>query len=464
MSPLIKTLSLCIVALTASFVAAHFYPWADIATKSSTVGEPLFKDYEPTTVRRIIIEQYDPKTRKLATMVARRKGEQWLLPDKDNFVVSNARHIAQVTNSLLQREVLEETSRREADHSNFGVIDPALYKTTANKSALGIKITLEDASKRPIANLIVGKPAGQNTGGGQTQKRFVAVPGQPNVYMLEINPFALTTRFEVWIQPNLFQLSQQIESQLIFEKMAEDTPDRAEYKLVFNASSSATPANKLPLSMLQMTKQDGTVVDASLADSSQNAVVLMVRQLAALFVTNVFASNSEVKGAISDAKNSATASDFESLKPRGIKFVSDDQSQLMLAGAKGKVGVEFGSGLVITMYLGDSLTDIDATADRPERYGVLVATVDEALIEIPVAPEVDGQPNTDQAEKEEKAYLLAVKERNETLKSSRVSANEFNQQHAGWIYAVPEEAINNLLPVLELEAKAAEAAEPEKSP
>lgn len=463
MSPLLKTLSLSIVAIGASFVAAYFYPWADIATKGSTVGEPLFKDYEPTTVRRIIIERFDPKTRKLTTVVARRKGDQWLLPDRDNFVVSNARHIAQVTNALLQREVLEETSSREADHSNFGVIDPALHKTTANKSALGIKITLEDGAKRPIANLIVGKPAGRSTG-GQTQKRFVSVPGQPNVYMLEINPLALTTRFEAWIQPNLFQLSQQVESQLFFEKAAEDTPDRLEYKLVFNASSSATPANKLPLSMLQMTKQDGTVVDAALADASQSAVVLMVRQLAGLFVTNVFASNGVVKGAISDAKNSATASDFESLQPRGIKFVSDDQSQLMLAGAQGKVGVEFGSGLVITMYLGDSLTDIDATADRPERYGVLVATVNEALIEIPVAPEVDDQANTDETVKEEKAYLLAVKERNETLKSSRVSANEFNQQHGGWIYAVPEEAINNLLPVLELEAKAAEAAEPEKSP
>ena len=463
MSPLLKTLSLSIVAIGASFVAAYFYPWADITTKGSTVGEPLFKDYEPTTVRRIIIERFDPKTRKLTTVVARRKGDQWLLPDRDNFVVSNARHIAQVTNALLQREVLEETSSREADHSNFGVIDPALHKTTANKSALGIKITLEDGAKRPIANLIVGKPAGRSTG-GQTQKRFVSVPGQPNVYMLEINPLALTTRFEAWIQPNLFQLSQQVESQLFFEKAAEDTPDRLEYKLVFNASSSATPANKLPLSMLQMTKQDGTVVDAALADASQSAVVLMVRQLAGLFVTNVFASNGVVKGAISDAKNSATASDFESLQPRGIKFVSDDQSQLMLAGAQGKVGVEFGSGLVITMYLGDSLTDIDATADRPERYGVLVATVNEALIEIPVAPEVDDQANTDETVKEEKAYLLAVKERNETLKSSRVSANEFNQQHGGWIYAVPEEAINNLLPVLELEAKAAEAAEPEKSP
>lgn len=455
MSPLIKTLSLCIVALTASFVAAYFYPWADIATKSSTVGEPLFKDYEPTTVRRIIIEQYDPKTRKLATMVARRKGEQWLLPDKDNFVVSNARHIAQVTNSLLQREVLEETSRREADHSNFGVIDPALYKTTANKSALGIKITLEDASKRPIANLIVGKPAGQNTGGGQTQKRFVAVPGQPNVYMLEINPFALTTRFEVWIQPNLFQLSQQIESQLIFEKAAEDTPTKLDYKLVFNTSPSAAPVGgKLPLTMLQMFSSDGKAIDASLIDTSQNAVVLMVRQLASLFVANVFASNNLVEKAILDTKNSATADDFESLTPRGIRFVSDDQDKLILAGTRGKVGVEFGSGLVITMYVGNSLADIDATPDRPERYGVLVATVDEALIEIPVAPEVDDQADADQAEKAKKAYLLAIKERDETLKSSRVSASEFNQQHAGWIYAVPEKVINNVLPALELEAKA----------
>ena len=90
---------------------------------------------------------------------------------------------------------------------------------------------------------------------------------------------------------------------------------------------------------------------------------------------------------------------------------------------------------------------------RQAHYGLLVATVDESLIETPAEPKPDENADADEAEKQKKAYLLAVKEREDTLKSSRVSANEFNQQHAGWLYAVPKPAVNNLFPVLEAKAQ-----------
>lgn len=448
MSPLLKTLSLVFVAFVTSSVAAYYYPWAENEVKSSTVGEPLFEDYEPTTVRRIKIERFDTQTGKLTTTVARRKGEQWLLPDKDNFVATNARHIAQVTNSLLQREVLEETSTKEADHSRFGVIDPALHESTANKSALGIKITLEDASKRPIANLIVGKPAEQ-TRNAQLQKRFVSVPGQPSVYMIEVNPSALTTQFAAWIQPNLFQLAQEIDSQLFFEKANESSADLLNYKLVFD-TSPATPSgpNELPLTSLQQANEKGELVDASLTDSSKQQVALMIRQFVALSVTNVFANDDAASRAMLDSENPAAADAFGALKPRGIEFESSEGRNVFFKGSRGKVGVEFGSGLVITLYLGNPLADIDATADRTERYGLLVASVDESLIEMPVEPEYNDEDEAE-ADKKKKAYLLAVKERDAAIKSSRVSADEFNQQHSGWTYAVPQAAVNNMLPVLE---------------
>lgn len=448
MSPLLKTLSLIITALAMSAGAAYFYPWAETETKSSAVGEPLFEDYEPTTVRRIKIERFDTKTGKLTTVTARRKGEQWLLPDKDNFIATNARHIAQVTNSLLKREVLEEKSNKETDHSTYGVIDPALHKTTANKSALGIKITLEDASKRPIANLIVGKPAEKSARNAQTQKRFVSVPGLPSVYMVEINPFALTTQFEAWMQTNLFQLSPDSDSKLFFEKTAEDAPEKLAYKLVYDPTATITPG-ELPFSTLQQANEKGELVDASLADESQQSVGLMIRQLAGLFVTNVFANDKATKQVILDSQETAAAGEFKSLQPRGIQFVSDKESKLILAGTQGKVGVEYSTGLVITMHLGNTLADIDATEERPEHYGLLVATVDESLFEMPTEPENAEDADAEEAEKQKKAYLLAVKEREETLKSSRVAANEFNQQHAGWLYAVPKAAVGNLLPVLE---------------
>ena len=449
MSPLLKTLSLVIVALAASLVAAFFYPWADNEVKSSTIGKPLFEDYEPTTVRRIKIERFDAKTGKLTTVVARRKGEQWLLPDKDNFIATNARHIAQVTNSLLQREVLEETSNKETEHSRFGVIDPALYESTANKSALGIKITLEDASKRPIANLIVGKAAEQNRN-SQLQKRFVSIPGQPSVYMIEINTSALTTQFGAWIAPNMFRLSQQADSKLFFEKTDEDSPDRLAYKLVFDTSPKTTPKpGELPLTTLQHADEKGKLVDATLMEPSMQQVALMVRQLVALSVSNVFANDDTISRAILESEKPATAEAFRSLEAKGIQFESSKNGNVFFSGTRGQIGVRFDSGLVISLYLGKAVADIDAVADRPERYGLLVASVDESLIKLPVEPEDDDEDEPDEVEKKQKAYLLAVKERDEALKSSRVSANEFNQQHSGWCYAVPEAAVTNLLPVLE---------------
>ena len=447
MSPLLKTLSLVIIALAMSIGAACFYPWAETETKSSNVGEPLFEDYEPTTVRRIKIERFDTKSGKLTTIVARRKGDQWLLPDKENFVATNARHIAQVTNSLLKREVLEEKTNKEIDHATYGVIDSALHESTANKSALGIKITLENASKKPIANLIVGKPADKNTRNTQTQKRFVSVPGSPNVYMIEINPFALSTAFEAWIERNMFQLSQQIDSKLFFEK-AGDSSEELTYTLTYDLTVTTAP-DKIPPAKFQQANEKGELIDAVLADASQQSVEIMIRQLASLFVSNAFANDKAVKQAISDSQKTATETEFKSLNPRGIRFVSDEQAKLILAGSQGKVGVEYSTGLVITMYLGNVLADIDATEERPAHYGLLVATVDESLIETPVEPEQAENADADETEKQKKAYLLAVKEREDTLKSSRVSANEFNQQHAGWLYAVPKPAVDNLFPALE---------------
>ena len=463
MSPLLKTLSLAIVALITSAGAAYFYPWVNNETKSSDIGEPLFKDYEPTTIRRIKLERFDAKTGKLVAVVARRKGEQWLLPDKENFVATNARHIAEVTNSLLQREVLEETTNRETDHSQFGVVDPALHKSTANKSALGVKITLEDANKRAIANLIVGKPAELYTR-GQPQKHFVSVLGQPNVYMIEINPSALTTEFNAWIKPNLFRLTNETESQLFFEKANEDNPTQFDYKLAYDTNPSTPPSpGELPLTLLKRTNAEGELVDASLTDGSKRSVFQMVQRFVEMYVpnprgddrdnrplvANVFANDNAASRAILNGKKAATADDFKSLKSRGVRFESAEAGNVFLSGTQGQFGIKFGNGLVISMYLGAPLADIDATPDQPERYGLLLARVDESLIETPEEPKEND--DADEAEKEKKAYLLAIKERDETLKLSRVLADEFNQQHAGWIYAIPEIVTTNMLPVLEFE-------------
>ena len=467
MSPLLKTLLMIIVAATFSAVASYFYPWATTEVASSAVGEPLFKDYDPTQIRRISIQSYNKKSGKLETTKLRRKGDRWLLPDKNNFEVTNAQHIALVTNSMLQREVLEETSNKETDHSKFGVIDPALHQSTANKSALGTKIILEQRSGQSVANLIIGKPADGKMNEDGTRKVFVSIPGKPSVYMLNLNPFALTTQFAAWVEPNVFGFSNSVEFQQFFDKSnSSGATGTKGYRIQFDPTTVMQKDQSLKFQTLKQRNDDGRFEDVELANvkppmamptgestkSSITQIALMVRQMQQLFFIDVFSTPAAVAKAIKDTPESAAAADFQSLARFGFEFAEAKNDSLFFNANTGKLGVEFGNGLVITLFLGDSIANAENKSAQPARYGMLIARVDESLIEKPTKP--DENDDAEQAEKDKKAYLLAVKERDDTLSSARVSATEFNRRHADWIYAIPEQAVSNLLPELEFKSAA----------
>lgn len=459
MSPSLKTLSLIIVAALLSSVASYYYPWAATEVASSTVGEPLFEDYEPTKVRRIAIESYNKKTGKLESIKLRRKGDRWLIPDRQDFEATNTQHIALVTNALLQREVLEETSNKETDHSSFGVIDPALHESTANKSALGTKIVLERGADQPSASLIVGKPADGQRGNDGTQKYFVSIPGKPNVYMLSLPPFALTTQFAAWVEPNVFGLSNAVEFSQFFQRAR--TADSANgYRILFDPTTVIQKDQSLAFKLLQRRNADGKWVDAELANAEPSAalpaasapqsaisqIAFMVQQMQRLFFTDAFKKPGALAEVLSEPA-SASPLKLKALSSFGFKVDGQENSKLSFDATTGQLGVAFSNGLVITLLLGDTISDAQIKSGQPASYGMLLAQVDASLIEQPTQPAKNE--NADEAEKENKAYLLAVKEREDTLASSQVSAKEFNRRHAAWLYAVPKAAINNLLPELE---------------
>lgn len=462
MSPVLKTLSLIIVAALLSMVASYFYPWATTEVASNAVGEPLFEDYEPTKIRRVSIESYNKTSGKLESIKLRRKGDRWLMPDKQDFEATNTQHIALVTNALLQREVLEETSNKETDHSKFGVVDPSLHKTTANKSALGTKIMLEQGGGQPAISLIVGKPAdGQRSDDG-TQKFFVSIPGQPNVYMLNIPPFALTTQFAAWIEPNIFGFSNAVEFSQFFDKSnAPNSPPG--YRVSFDPTTVVQQDQSLVFTMLKRRNADGELVDAELANvkpisavptsnSPQSAITqiaIMVRQMQRLFFIDTFKNSDAVRKALQNS-SSASKKTLQPLADFGFDFANNENGRLTFDTKTGQLGVEFGNGLVISLLLGNTISDAQDKSGQPARYGLLLAHVDASLVPQPTKP--TENEDADEAEKENKAYLSAVKAREDALSSSQVSAKEFNRRHANWLYAVPEAAISNLLPELEFKA------------
>ena len=147
---------------------------------------------------------------------------------------------------------------------------------------------------------------------------------------------------------------------------------------------------------------------------------------------------------------SFTISDFDSLKTLGFvarESDSPDNTFPTFAAARGRIAARYGNGLVVTMLIGNPAANVDGETSMPSHYSLMVASVDESIVQSPTEPEKNE--DADKAEAEQKAYLLAKKQRTATLQSARVSAIELNGRHANWIYLVPSAAVDNLLPEIE---------------
>jgi len=449
MSPILKTATLAIIALATSAAAAYFYPWPTGEAGSNIVGQPIFEDYASTKIKQIRIDRFNVKTGKIESAIAKRKGDRWLLPNQSNFEASNARHIALVSNSLLQREVLEERSKEQEDHSEYGVIDPTLFESTANKSALGVKLALQDANGRSLANLVIGKQVG-NTRRSQDgmEKRFVAIPGQPNVYVIDFNPAALTTQFEAWVDPNLFSFTASLDSKIEFTATDSSSTDTQTPAYQMSIGFDAKTRSPSP-PIIKIKNNDSKLEEAELNESTRKLISIALSQFSQIRFIDVQKKQKAAKDGLSKANQgdkSFAVSDFDSLKAIGFvarKSASKDSAFPTFEAARGSVAARYSNGLVVTMLIGNSVTNVDGESSMPSHHSLMIASVDESIIPSPT------EPTEDQDEAKLKAYLLAKKQRTATLQSARVSAIELNGRHANWVYLVPTAAVDNLLPEIE---------------
>ena len=108
----------------------------------------------------------------------------------------------------------------------------------------------------------------------------------------------------------------------------------------------------------------------------------------------------------------------------------------------GELHVTSADGVVVTLYRGA----VASQARTVSNYVIFTANVDESVLPQPKKPAA----NAETADKEEKAYLRMVKARDTTIKSARLRAAAFNQQHAKWIYVVSEGVTEKLIPEIAL--------------
>ena len=126
----------------------------------------------------------------------------WSIPSKDNYPADAAKQMAEAATSLMDRKILGVVSNNAGEHEQYGVIDPLGAKL--ERGPEGRRHAGDDVGRgecKPVVDLIVGKAVRD-----AEKQRYVRLAGQDVVYVIEIDPSKLSTRFEDWIEKDLLKL------------------------------------------------------------------------------------------------------------------------------------------------------------------------------------------------------------------------------------------------------------------
>jgi hypothetical protein len=188
-----------LVAVVIGLVARPSSAELDEETLVDTVLTKNFKEVQDAKTLRIV--RFDEGTGARREFEVAEQDGLWTIPSKDGYPADAAEQMAAAATSLMDRKILEVTSRSGQDHEQYGVIDPSSTKLEPGQQGVGTRVTLLNDKKEPLVDLIVGKAVKDREG-----QRYVREVGRDAVYIIEIDRSKLSTNFEDWIEKDLLKL------------------------------------------------------------------------------------------------------------------------------------------------------------------------------------------------------------------------------------------------------------------
>jgi len=457
-SPLTQTLLMGVVAAATSLLAAWFYPWPEMVTRSDLVGKPLFDSFDASEVRSILVTEFDPETNDLKQIEVRRSGQTWILPNFQNYLADNREQVSLAINSV-NVSVLEQRSNDQQDHVEFGVIDPAEFETPVPRNSLGARIVLRDRNNIELANMIVGSgPTDQSN--VRLSRRFVRIVGDPGVYVVEIPRNAITANFSNWVDTNLMKLGGETTGEMLLVNKFSQTGDslkdlngrKWDYRLAINLLTQtpefSAPDQQQRLQSIPFT-QENDVALSPLANNLPNIRFSDVRRKPRA-VTNLLQN-----------PQADLSAELEALSDAGFAAVDIQPKRkfpLKLNSLAGELVFRFADGIEISLLVGKPVEGPLVVGSREHRLVMLYASLDETAFP---AIEPLGDQADDQAKR---AYLRSVEERDNRLKNALNRTQALNDDYAPWYYVVPEIVVNALFPPLRVPPPAEIQSAPTETP
>ena len=167
------------------------------------IDKPLFAKFtDPLAAASLKILRYDPqKVDYLDFEVARdRKSGVWTIPSHESYPADAGKQMSDAANLFVGLKVLGIATQKQAEQVLFGVVEPSKQSADKGGEGVGMLVQMRDEKGDMLADIIIGKEVDK-------KKRYVRVPKEDVVYVVELDTTPLSTDFKQWIEPDLLKLS-----------------------------------------------------------------------------------------------------------------------------------------------------------------------------------------------------------------------------------------------------------------
>ncbi|MEI7458619.1 MAG: DUF4340 domain-containing protein [Pirellula sp.] len=198
-----KTGAMAIVAGVIGLLAWGTSSRNSYAPIAGTIGTTIFEKFtDPMTAASLKILRYDkPKEDYVEFEVAQdRKSGIWTIPSHESYPADASKQMSQAANLFVGLKTLGIASTKRADQVLFGVVEPNKQNADKGGEGVGMLVQMRDTKGDILADLIIGKDNDKN-------QRFVRVPSEDVIYVVDLDTAPLSTDFKQWIEADLLKLS-----------------------------------------------------------------------------------------------------------------------------------------------------------------------------------------------------------------------------------------------------------------
>lgn len=473
------SLSFVGIAAVMMLVAFVTYPWITPPEINDKIGKALF-DWESLSADKVgtlEIVRYDSQSDQIIDFRVEKNNKGiWTIPSSEGYPADAEDQVREAVTSFSGLTVIGVIPDKEEKFEDYGVLEPDRSTIEAGQQGVGIMVTVKDRNGDLVGSIVIGKSAKSGEEGTQQQNlRFVRIPGQPLVYVIDYDPAVLKTDFRDWIEKDVLDLKviDIAEATLNDYQVVVDSNNPLKQRFRAKVQSEGT---RWSLREFLEFDDPANPTERNVGDQEEINNVRLNKLAETLGSLEVVDVARKPPGVNADLTVLGDENDLLSLQSRGFVAVSRQRGLIEIYSMNGELSISTKDGITYRMRFGKNRPSEDGIEGSLDRYMMVSAAVNEdrfpmpeepVLPSLPVESDNDDAPappggdtetkneetgtnaaSEDDIEQERRRlqteYRRKVELRNEKLGQAEARVAELNRRFGDWYFVISEESFKNL--------------------